>query len=79
MLNKKNASEILLKKKTLKADFKTLNLLYQKLTKKKDINPINSHINKNNIKLFDITNKIIINTNKFIKKKSLYILASNLK
>lgn len=54
-----------LKKNALKADFKVLILVFQKLIKKKDVNPINSQP-KNNITIFPASTRIIILiTNKF--------------
>lgn len=73
-IHKKNniISLNLLKKNALNADFKVLTLVFQKLIKKKDVNPINSQP-KNSIIIFPaITRIIILITNKFknINKRS---------
>jgi hypothetical protein len=69
----------LLKVKALNADFKVAVLVVQKLIKKNEVNPINSHPKNIIIVLPDVTKKIILITNDSINNKNLSTRGSYLK
>lgn len=75
----KKQSLILFKTYALKPAFSVATLVVQKLIKKKELNPINSHPKNNIIKLLEITKKIILITKKFKKIKNLSTSGSYLK
>mgnify|MGYP007037035758 CR=1 FL=1 len=69
----------LLNEKALNADFKVGLLLVQKLIRKKDVRPINSHPIIKRIILSDITSNIILNENHPRRRINLSTLGSFLK
>ena len=72
-------SLILLKIKALKLDLRVPRLLFQKLIKKKEVNPINSQPKNNVNKLFAKTRHNILKINQFNNKIKEFSLASYLK
>lgn len=75
----KKKSLSLLNEKALNEALRVAILLVQKLIKTKEVKPINSHPNKNIIKLPAKTINTIETTNNSIKSKSLVIRGSYLK
>lgn len=75
----KDISLILLIKNALKAAFTVPILVFQKLIKKNDVNPINSQPKYNTKKLPPETNNIILPTNVLIKSNNLSTFGSYLK
>ena len=69
----------LLNVKALKADFKVDILVDQKLIKKKEVKPINSHPKNKTKKLPLVTKQIILITKQFINNINLSTLGSYLK
>jgi hypothetical protein len=63
----------------LNADFNVAALVVQKLIKKNEVNPINSHPKNNIIVLPEVTKKIILMTNERINNKNLSTNGSYLK
>lgn len=77
--NNKEASLNLLKTNALNADFNVDILVDQKLIKKKDVKPINSHPKNKTKKLPLVTKQIILITKQLIKSVSLSTFGSYLK
>ena len=79
MNNNKKTSLNLLKQNALKLDLSVPRLVLQKLIKKNEVNPIDSHPKNNVNKLFARTKINILNINQLISKIKLSSFASYLK